>query len=254
MAEIELDGVRFSYGAKEGNPFCLRDVTLSVEKGEFVCVLGRSGCGKSTLLRLMAGLCLPEEGAVRIGGRPVKGPAEKCAMVFQSGSLFPWMTVRQNVAFCIRHTDRGMGARQAREQAELCLAAVGMEEDLDKYPCQLSGGMRQRAAIAGAFAADAEILLLDEPFSALDTRMRAGLRSLLEALWRGRDTKGKTVVLVTHDLDEALLLADRVVFMKRGGIAAELPVPAPRPREAGSASCAGTRERLSALFYEEDCI
>ncbi len=256
MAEIQLEDVSFSYVDRTQSFSALRGVSLTIRDGEFVCLLGPSGCGKSTLLHLLAGLRLPERGSVRIHGVPVKEPVDDCAVVFQSYSLFPWMTVRKNVAFCIQHSSRGLTGREAVQKAEACLAAVGLARDMEKYPCQLSGGMRQRAAIARAFAMDAGILLLDEPFGALDTRMRGGLQALLEDLWNSGGGKRKTVVFVTHDIDEALLLADRVIFMEPGRVSAEIPIELPRPRKAylGQPLYAGIRARLSGLYYKEDQI
>ena len=252
MAEIKLEHVGFDYAGRGTERFsALHDVSLTVADGEFLCILGRSGCGKSTLLSLMAGLHMPARGEIRIRDMPVRQPGNGCAMVFQSYSLFPWMTAGQNVAFGIRHSQRGLTGRQAACEAEKYLSLVGMGQDMDKYPYQLSGGMRQRVAIARAFAMDADILLLDEPFGALDTKMRTELQVLLEHLWSDRGTKRKTVVFVTHDIEEALLLADRVIFMETGRITAEIPVEFPRPRKACQEDPGYTavRERLTRLFY-----
>lgn len=252
MAEIKLDHVGFDYIDNRTERFsALHDVSLTVADGEFVCLLGQSGCGKSTLLSLLAGLHMPTRGEVRIRDVLVRRPGNGCAMVFQSYSLFPWMTARKNVAFGIRHSQRGLTGREAVCEAKKYLFLVGMGQDMDKYPYQLSGGMRQRAAIARAFAMDADILLLDEPFGALDTRMRTELQTLLENLWSNQGAKKKTVVFVTHDIEEALLLADRVIFMENGRIAAEIPIEFPRPRKACQEDLryAAVRERLTRLFY-----
>ena len=248
MPEISLRDVSFSY---PGGPRVLDQVSLEVESGSFLSVVGPSGCGKSTLLRLISGLSLPEEGTVSIGGAPVTGPAPGRSIVFQQGGLFPWLTARGNVAFALRKTRPGLSRAQAAEQAEAALVRVGLKDALSRYPGELSGGMAQRVAIARALAVGGQVLLLDEPFGALDPKNRQALQQLLLELWQA---EGSTVVMVTHDIDEAILLSDRIAFFRPGGVRLILPVRAPRPRDPAefltSADCCATRKRLIGLFYQ----
>lgn len=243
MAAIELEHVSFCYEAHGRSFQALRDLNVTIPEGEFVCVLGRSGCGKTTLLRLLSGLQLPTQGQIRIGGRPVTGPGLDRAVVFQSYTLFPWMTARENILFGVRQARKDLNRRQAQEAAEHFLREVDMQDAADAYPCRMSGGMCQRVAIARALAMDSEILLLDEPFGALDARIRQALQELLARLW-GRDGgKRKTVVFVTHDLREAAGLASRILYMSPGRITADLPGAA----DGGAA----LEQELMALFYRD---
>lgn len=230
----------------------LRDISLTVDEGEFVCVVGQSGCGKTTLLRLIAGLTHPTSGTVRLNRERITGPDTDRSIVFQNYLLFPWMTVRRNVEFGIRQAQRSLNRSQVRQIAEEFLEKVDMFDDADKYPCQLSGGMQQRVAIARALAMDAEVLLMDEPFGALDTRIRRELQILLESLRDG--DRRKTMVFVTHDINEAVFLADRIVFMTPGRIYRTLNVPLPRPRstpdEADAAVMRMLRRELRELFSQ----
>ena len=208
MGALSVEGATRRYPARgrAGPVAALGPLDLRVAEGEFVAVVGPSGCGKSTLLRLIAGLEAPDEGAVRVGGAPVDGPAAACGMVFQHFALFPWLTVRGNVGFGLR----GRPARERAEAVDRWLAAVGLSGFADHYPASLSGGMRQRAALARALAPGPGVLLLDEPFGALDQQTRGLMQEMLEGLWR---RERRTVLLVTHDIDEALFLADRVVAL-----------------------------------------
>ena len=248
MPDISLRDVSFSY---PGGPRVLDQVSLEVEDGTFLAVVGPSGCGKSTLLRLISGLSLPEEGTVSIGGAPVTGPAPGRSIVFQQGGLFPWLTARGNVAFALRKAKPGLSRAQAAEQAEAALVRVGLKDALSRYPGELSGGMAQRVAIARALSVGGQVLLLDEPFGALDPRNRQALQQLLLELWQA---EGSTVVMVTHDIDEAILLSDRIAFFRPGGVGAVLSVRSPRPRDPAafltSAECCVARKRLIGLFYQ----
>lgn len=229
---IELKKVRFVYQDQNQQYEALSSINLTIRDGEFVCVVGPSGCGKTTLLRLIAGLQVPTEGELLINGKPVAAPREDTAIVFQDYALFPWMTARKNVAFAVRHSGRKLSAADATAIADRFLSKVGMLEAAGKYPYQMSGGMRQRVAIARALAMDREILLLDEPFGALDARNRTELQGLLEILWGADLQARKTVVFVTHDIAEAVRLADRIVLMQPGAIAEEIEVALSRPRAA----------------------
>ena len=210
----------------------LKHLDLEVADGEFLCLVGHSGCGKSTTLRILAGLQKPIAGTVETNGNPIEGPGLDRSVVFQNYSLFPWMTVKKNVEFGIKQASielsRGLSKGQMSDIADEYLTKVSMRKAADLYPYQLSGGMRQRAAIARALAMDTEVLLFDEPFGALDIKTRRELQMLMEDLWvSGRK---KTAVFVTHDIEEALLLADRIVFMSAGEFRDEFEVSAPRPR------------------------
>ena len=248
MPDISLRDVSFSY---PGGPRVLDRVSLEVESGSFLAVVGPSGCGKSTLLRLISGLSLPEEGTVSIGGTPVTGPAPGRSIVFQQGGLFPWLTARGNVAFALRKANPGLSRAQAAEQAGAALVRVGLGDALSRYPGELSGGMAQRVAIARALAVGGEVLLLDEPFGALDPKNRQALQQLLLELWQAERS---TVVMVTHDIDEAILLADRIAFFRLGGAGPTLSVRGARPRDPAafltSAECCIVRKQLIGLFYQ----
>ena len=210
----------------------LQPTDLDVAPGEFVSILGPSGCGKSTLLRIVAGLDQPTAGGVTLNGRRVTHPGPDRGMVFQSYTLFPWLTVEQNILFGPR--ERGVPLAQAREIAAAYIARTGLRGFERHWPRQLSGGMQQRTALARALANDPEILLLDEPFGALDHQTRELMQELLLEVWGAdRPEARKTVLFVTHDIDEAVFLASRVLVMsaRPGRVKAELRVPLPYPRD-----------------------
>ena len=249
---IELRGVDKSFEDTRA----LEGIDLSISNGEFLTLLGPSGCGKSTLLSLLAGLAMPDAGTVEVDGIRVTGPSTSRAMVFQHYSLFPWMKVVKNVAFSIRHAGQKMGRDEACARALEYLKEVGMADAANKYPFQLSGGMQQRVAIARALAMESDILLLDEPFGALDARNRQELQELLLDLWHNAEHR-RTVVFVTHDLSEALLLADRIVFMVPKHIECIVDVDFPRPRNLEKLSLdphfREMRSELMELFYMDEC-
>jgi NitT/TauT family transport system ATP-binding protein len=228
MYEIAIQGVHFGYG---GQPV-LGDVEFTAGAGELVCLLGPSGCGKSTLLRLVAGLARPDAGTVKMNGRPVTGPGLDRGVVFQDYSLFPWMTAAENVALVLRQLQPGRSGREIGALAQEYLELVGLGDSAGKLPRELSGGMKQRAAIARVFAQNPPVLLLDEPFGALDAITRAHLQDLLLELWFQQGKSRKTVLFVTHDVDEAILLADRIaVFgLNPGTVKTVVQVDLPRPR------------------------
>ena len=223
MAKIELSAIRKTFDATE----ILKGIDLSIEDGEFIALIGPSGCGKSTLLRIVAGLDSPSTGRVLLDGQPVIGPGADRGMVFQSYTLFPWLTVRENICFGLRET--GMPAAEQAEVAARFIAEVGLSGFERHYPKQLSGGMQQRVALARALANDPKILLLDEPFGALDNQTRVLMQELLLGIW---ESAQKTVLFVTHDIDEAIFMANRVaVFSARPGrIKTEIAVDFPHPR------------------------
>ena len=224
MSFLEIGGVARTFPPAHGRPAlpALAPVTLSVARGEFVTILGPSGCGKSTLLRLAAGLDAPSAGAIRLEGRTITGPSAERGMVFQSYTLFPWLTVEENIRFGLVEK-RVPAAEQARISADL-IARVGLRGFERHWPRQLSGGMQQRTALARALANDPAILLLDEPFGALDHQTRELMQELLAAIWQA---DRKTVLFVTHDIDEAIFLATRVLVMtaRPGAVKCDVDVP-----------------------------
>ncbi len=202
-------------------------INLSIQPGEFVCVLGPSGHGKSTMLNMIAGFLFPTEGYVLHAGNPVKGPGAERGVVFQRDTVFPWKRVADNITFGLRA--RGVPRREREKVAAHYLKLIDLENFARAWPHQLSGGMRRRVAIASVFANRPEVLLMDEPFTGLDYVRRDKLYRVLEQLWA---EVGCTVFFITHDVDEALILADRVIIVMHGKIAFELKVPFPRPRSA----------------------
>jgi NitT/TauT family transport system ATP-binding protein len=224
---ITMAGVAKTYATTAGPAVrALDGVDLNIREGEFVSVVGPSGCGKSTLLRMLAGLDMCEEGALHLGGRIVTGPSADVGVVFQAANLLPWLTVRENVRLPLRVGGRH---RAAPERIGTLLAMAGLEEFGEKYPYQLSGGMQQRVGICRALARDPRILLMDEPFGALDALTRERMNVELQHIWQ---TSGKTVMLITHSISEAIFLADRVVVMsaRPGRVLRVLAIPIPRPR------------------------
>lgn len=224
---LEMEAVTFAYGASA----VLSDVSLRLQEGEFVSLLGPSGSGKSTVLRLFAGLESASAGRVVHRGRAVTGPGVERGVVFQDYSLFPWMSLLDNVTFAIGKGHPHLTRQERRDLAEEYLESVGLTESLHKYPQELSGGMCQRGAIARALAMGAPVLLMDEPFGALDPFNRVRLQDLLIEVWRARQP-ARTILFVTHDVDEAILLADRVVVLGAcpGRVIADRKIPFPRPR------------------------
>ncbi len=211
METIKINQLSFAY--EERSPLILKDITTEVEAGEFVCILGQSGCGKSTLLRLIAGLEKPTEGALLIGEDEIKGASLSRGVVFQDYGLFPWMSAGENIMLALKQRFPDRKKEELKKIAEDMLREVGLPEDVyKKLPKELSGGMKQRCAIAQAFSIDPPILLMDEPFGALDAVTRAKLQDLVKVLWSKQEKK-KTVFFVTHDVDEALLLANRILVL-----------------------------------------
>ncbi|CAO3411272.1 ABC transporter ATP-binding protein [Azospirillum largimobile] len=230
MAILDLKGVSKSYG---GNTV-LRDIDLSIEEGEFVAIVGFSGSGKSTLINLIAGLAMPDAGEVLYRGKPVTGPGPERGLVFQSYSLMPWLSVKENVALAVDAVHKDKGGTERGVLTRRAVETVGLGHATDRRPKELSGGMRQRVGFARALAMSPEMLLLDEPLSALDALTRAKLQDEIEAIWR-KDRK--TVILITNDVDEAILLADRIIPLTPGpnatlGPAFTVDLPRPRDRTA----------------------
>ena len=220
---VEVTGLSVSFG--EGLPTPLCGLNLSIEEGQFVCVLGPSGQGKSTLLRTIAGLQEPTSGSVKCFGEQVTGPSGRIGMVFQGDVIPPWLRVRDNVAFGPKM--RGVPESEWGERVDYYVNAVGLGDRADAWPRELSGGMRKRVAVAAVFANDPQLLLMDEPFSALDYFTKNSLHELLLKLWA---ETGKTIVFVTHDVDEAIKLADRIVIISQGVVSSDVLVNFDRPR------------------------
>jgi NitT/TauT family transport system ATP-binding protein/sulfonate transport system ATP-binding protein len=229
MTALKIDQVSRTFPARAGHAptQALEPTNLAIGDNDFVTILGPSGCGKSTLLRIIAGLDRPSSGRVLLDGREVTGPGAERGMVFQSYTLFPWLTVRENIAFGLR--ERGIAQAKRHKIADAFIHQVGLTGFENHWPKQLSGGMQQRTAIARALANDPKILLLDEPFGALDNQTRALMQEMLLGIWE-RDQK--TVLFVTHDIEEAIFLGSRVIVMsaRPGRIKAEIIVDLPHPR------------------------
>jgi NitT/TauT family transport system ATP-binding protein len=245
---IRVRGVRKAFTGREGEVLALDGIDLDVAAGELLCLLGPSGCGKSTLLNAVAGFSLPSAGTVEVDGRVVTGPGPDRAMVFQEYALFPWMTVAQNVAFGLQV--RGDPAARVRERVDALLGTLALREFRDRFPKDLSGGMRQRVAIARALAIDSPVLLMDEPFGALDALTRRTLQDELLRIWA--DLR-KTIVFVTHGIEESIYLADRVVVMtyRPGTVKRIVPVPLPRPRDPAAPEFNALKRDVAALVMEE---
>ena len=213
MNGIRITNLSFTYPDDKKQKLILKDIDLTVEPGEFVCLLGQSGCGKSTLLRLLAGLEKPTTGEILQNGEPVDGAGLDRGVVFQNYGLFPWMTAGENIMLALKQKYKNKTKAQLKEIALKAICAVGLDESVySKLPKELSGGMKQRCAIAQAFSINPPALLMDEPFGALDAVTRARLQDMVLELWSSQENK-KTVFFVTHDVDEALLLSTRICVL-----------------------------------------
>ncbi len=255
MSKIDLKDIFLDYQENGHDFHALEGVSFSVENGEFVSIIGSSSCGKSTTLNIMAGLYEPKSGSFRIDGVETRGTGKNRGVVFQHYSLFPWMTVKKNIQFGIRQNFPGLSKNELSNKAQEYLEKVGLRGFEHKYPYQLSGGMQQRAAIAKTLAMETDILLMDEPFGAVDAKNRVILQDLLLNILDSTDRK-KTVVFVTHDVDEAIFLSDRILFMNRKKIEREIPVPFERPRHrerlALNADYQQLRRKIVDLFYYDE--
>lgn len=251
MGYLDLQHVSKSYPGSPARNQVLSDVSLAVEEGEFVAILGFSGSGKTTLISLLAGLVQPDSGRVTLKGRPIRGPGPERGVVFQNYSLLPWLTALGNVQLAVDQVHHTWPAARRRAHAEQYLSLVNLGHACDQRPAALSGGMRQRVAVARALAMNPEVLLLDEPLSALDALTRASLQDEIERI---RAQEKKTIVLVTNDVDEGLLLADRIIPLTPGpgatlGPSFEIDLPRPRQRKAVNHDPAFQRLRNAVIHY-----
>jgi len=239
------------FETQNGEVQALDDVTVEISDAHFACIVGASGCGKSTLLNIMAGLIRPTAGTIEVGERPVEGPGSDRGMVFQSYALFPWLRVRENVEF--GPSLKGVSKEERRRTADRLLEEMGLVEFAAAYPRELSGGMKQRVAIARALANDPKVLLMDEPFGALDALTRAGAQRFLTEIW---EQHRRTIAFVTHDIDEAIYLGDTVYVMSRrpGRIREVVQVDISRPRsldDIGTARFAELKHHILSLIFED---
>jgi NitT/TauT family transport system ATP-binding protein len=246
--QIRVDAVNKIFKTADKEVVALRDIHLTIPEGQFVCLLGPSGCGKSTLLNAVAGFSLPSSGVITVDGKAVTGPGPDRGMVFQEYALFPWMTVEQNIGFGLEI--KGMGQVEIQTRAEVLMSMLGLSDFRNRFPKDLSGGMRQRVAIARVLALDSPTMLMDEPFGALDALTRRNLQDELLRIWA--ELK-KTIIFVTHSIEEAIYLADRIVVMtyRPGTIKRDLLVELPRLRDPSSAHFNALKRELGALVMEE---
>ena len=249
---LEISSLYKIFNSKDGEVTALQDINLTVHRREFMCVLGQSGCGKSTLIRILAGLETPSSGQVLVDGQPVIGPGRDRGMVFQSYTLFPWLTVKKNVMYGPHMAGKNAAINEA--EARQWLALVGLDKFENSYPHQLSGGMKQRAAIARALANEPRILLMDEPFGALDPQTRQQMQAYLLQIWKNVDI---TIFFITHDLDEAIFLSDRILVLdpRPGRVREIIEVPVPRPRshdQQRTPEFLSTKAHLETIIHPED--
>ncbi|MEQ1772661.1 MAG: ABC transporter ATP-binding protein [Burkholderiales bacterium] len=248
---IDIRNMRVVFGSNGNAVEAVSNVSFTVQPGEFVSLIGPSGCGKSTLLNIVAGFVEPTNGFVKVDGAPVKGPSANRGVVFQQYSLFPWLTVRKNVEFGLRM--QGMSSGQRETSARTLLGLAGLLGFENHFPDQLSGGMKQRVGIVRALATSPQVLLMDEPFGALDSQTRVVMQEILTNMWQQFRI---SVLFITHDIEESIFLSDRILVMtaRPGRIKAEVPVPLPRPRTpemTATPAFIALVQRLKALIREE---
>lgn len=246
---LQVKDLNKEFISPQGKVVALKNINFETYKREFVCVIGPSGCGKSTLIRILAGLETPTSGQVLVEGNTVEGPGQDRGMVFQGYTLFPWLTIKKNVMFGLEMA--GHSKTSSEEQAFQWIDLVGLSKFANAYPHQLSGGMKQRVAIARALANQPRVLLMDEPFGALDAQTRAKMQGYLHEIWKNIDV---TILFITHDLDEAIYLADRILVLKAhpGEVQEVIEVPVPQPRSIEdllSPEFIATKKRLEELIH-----
>ena len=246
MSDLVVSHLNKSFEVNKENKQILTDINLTIKQGEFVAIVGHSGCGKSTLLKIIAGLVKADEGRVTFKGKELHEPDTDRGMVFQEHRLFPWLSIKDNVSIGLKHLSKPEKEKITREHLEL----VQLEEFSEAYPHQLSGGMSQRAAIARGLINSPEILLLDEPFGALDALTRIQMQQEVLRIWELEKT---TMILVTHDIDEAIYLADRVVVLssRPGEIQEIIPVEMGRPRDRASQDFSSIKKRIYQHFFKD---
>jgi len=249
---LEVKDLCKNYKTEKGDVVALKNINFKTHRREFVCVIGPSGCGKSTLIRTLAGLEPHTSGEVLLDEKPVNGPGRDRGMVFQGYTLFPWLTVKKNIMFGLEMNN--ISTTEAEKEAILWLELIGLEKFSNAYPHELSGGMKQRVAIARALVNQPRILLMDEPFGALDAQSRAKMQTHLLEIWRNIDI---TILFITHDLDEAIFLADRILVLKAhpGEVQELIEVPVPRPRhisQFNSPEFLATKARLEELIHPSE--
>jgi NitT/TauT family transport system ATP-binding protein len=246
---LEVDKLTRTFTTRTGTHTALDQIEFKIRRREFVCVIGPSGCGKSTLIRIIAGLDYPTGGQVLLDGKPVSGPGSDRGMVFQGYTLFPWLTVKENVMFGLKLS--GRASTGAESEARQWIDLVGLSKFENAYPYQLSGGMKQRVAIARALANNPRILIMDEPFGALDAQTRCQMQAYLMQIWRQVDV---TILFITHDLEEAIYLSDRILVLGANPscVAEMIEVPVPHPRSVDqfiSPPFLATKRRLEELIH-----
>ena len=248
MSQIKITHVQKTFKTQDKDVVALQDIDLAIEAGEFVCLLGPSGCGKSTLLNAVAGFAPPSSGEIVVEGRPVNAPGPDRGMVFQEYALFPWMTVAQNIAFGLEIQKKSKA--EIEPTVNQLLDLLHLKDFRDRFPKDLSGGMRQRVAIARILALDSPIMLMDEPFGALDALTRRNLQDELLRIW---EKLGKTILFVTHSIEESIYLADRIVVMtyRPGTVKRDQRVALPRPRDPSSADFNDLKRELGQLVMAE---
>ena len=250
MALIRVEHVDKSFSGRHGTISIMKDISFDVADSDFLALVGPSGCGKSTLLRLIQGLDRPSAGQIYFQDQPVRTVCSQMAMVFQNFALYPWLTVSQNVAFGLEAL--GWAPDRIRTQVERYISVTGLDGFQEAYPRELSGGMRQRVGLARALAVEPSVLLMDEPFSALDALTAESLRDEILQLWQDPALPPEAVILVTHNIEEAIELADRVVVLSRrpGHVLAEIPVELSRPRDRKSSAFYDLTDRVYSLITE----
>jgi NitT/TauT family transport system ATP-binding protein len=248
LTHIQIKGVSKVFDSSGRDVVALQDINLEIPRGQFTCLLGPSGCGKSTLLNAVAGFAAPSAGSIVADGREVTGPGPERGMVFQEYALFPWMTVEQNVGFGLEI--KGMAKGEIANRVGTLLKMLSLGDFRQRYPKDLSGGMRQRVAIARVLALDSPIMLMDEPFGALDALTRRNLQDELLRIW---SELKKTIIFVTHSIEEAIYLADRIVVMtyRPGTVKRDIVVTLPRPRDPASVEFNTLKRELGMLVMEE---
>ncbi|WP_084663774.1 ABC transporter ATP-binding protein [Thermanaeromonas toyohensis] len=249
MALLEVEHVYKTYKDATRSLTVLNDITFTINKGEFVCLVGPSGSGKSTLLRMIAGLDRPTQGEIRYRGRPINGVTDKIAIVFQSFGLFPWLTVKENVALGLEA--KGVPRPEREKIASKYIDKVGLDGFEEAYPRELSRGMKQRVGIARALAMDPELLCMDEPFSALDAFTAQNLREEVLDLWLDVTLPVKSVLMVTHGIEEAVFMADRIIVLSKrpARILADIKIELPRPRNMRDQAFAAIVDKIYSLLF-----